>query len=120
MPSRPPPDDPFQCPSTPLEICVFADHQFLDFVLPYDLFDEAFQGWSFSTDGDVIPAHSYHHVFSSGTTLPHACARDPSPQFELAERGRKLLLPLLLGVARAVQSASQQSAHVLITRLVIQ
>ena len=48
-----------------------------------------------------------------------ACALDSSRQFELPEHRRKLLLPVLRGVARAVQTVSQQSAHVLIARLVI-
>ena len=51
-------------------------------------------------------------------TWPHARARDPTRQFEPADRRRKVLLPLLRGVARAVQNVSQQSALVLIARVV--
>ena len=58
-------------------------------------------------------------MFTSDTTLPHAWARDPSRQFELAERRCKLLLSVLRGVARALQAARQQSTHVLLSRQVI-
>ena len=46
-------------------------------------------------------------------------ARNPSRQLELAERRRELLLPVLRGVARAVQALSPQSAHVFIGCLVV-
>ena len=82
-------------------------------------FDEEFHCRSFSTNRDVVPMHGCHDMSDLDAPLPHAWARDPSRQHEIAECRCKLFLPILCSVARDVQAKSRQPAHAFVTCLVI-
>ena len=56
--------------------------------------------------------HRCNNVLLLDVAFPHTRARASSRQFEIAECRCQLLLPVLCGVARAVQDGSQQPAHV--------
>ena len=58
-------------------------------------------------------------MFAFDAALPHAWARDPSRQLQIAECRCKLFLPILCGVACAVQPVLKQLAHVFVTCLAI-
>ena len=59
-------------------------------------------------------------MFALDAAFPHTLSRAPSRQFEIAEcRCQPLLLPILCGVARAVQTVLQQPAQGFVTWLVI-
>ena len=91
----------------------------LDLVFSRCLFDEKLQRRPLSTDRDVVSVHGYHDLFALDASSPHAWAGDPSRQLEVAESRCELLLPILCGVARAVQALLQLPAHVLIACLVV-
>ena len=71
------------------------------------------------TDGDVVAVHGCHDVLFLDAASPHARARASHRQSETAERCCHFIFPILCGVTRAVQAASQQSTHVFVTRLVV-
>ena len=72
-----------------------------------------------SLNHDAVSVHGCHDMFALDASSPHAWACDPSRQLEIAGCRCELFLPILRGVARAVQAVLQQPAHVLIACLVV-
>ena len=91
-------------PSTLVKVCVFSNHLLLDLVFSRYLADEKTHRRSFTTDGEVIFVHGRHDVLSLDASSPHARACDSSRQSEIAQRRHELFLPILCGVARAIQA----------------
>ena len=58
-------------------------------------------------------------MFSLGAALPHAWARDPSRQLEIAVCRCQLFLSFFCAASRAVQAVLQQPADVFVTCLII-
>ena len=59
-----------------MNTCMWATLHFLDLVLDQYHPDEAFHGWPFYTECDVVPVRGCRHMFAPDTTLPHVWARN--------------------------------------------
>ena len=99
--------------SSPIFCFLISD--FLDILL----MRKKFHCRSISAGCDLVSVHGCHDMFALDTALPHAWAWDPFRQLEIAECRCKLFLPILCGVAHAVQAVLQQPAHVLVSCLVV-
>ena len=86
-------DDTIQDSSNLLEVRISTYHKFLDLVLTDIILMRSSTADRFSTNRDAFAMHACHDVFNLDATLPHAWARDPSRQLEVAECQCKLFLP---------------------------